>query len=435
MKINTSHIFLFYLYLYLFDGVVKGISFLIHFPMLGQLKSVVLVVLFFVGNKKAIKSLSIKKGSLLIFMSFLFYLIYSLCIGLNIFQVIFAIKLIFPLLLVSLIYRNCEAFLTKSNHYIFIIILAMIGLILNQFISFPWQGLSITIGDIDLASSRLESFGSSSLKRLPGFGSTPGTTSFLVLVCYIFIMLSYKDSLFRLKFNIISVLTLSTIILSTQKSTLLAFFMLYTPIFLYAFVCKKRFLFKWSSLVSFLFLLIPFLMSLNIYLKSKSFSGVIVNDMFNSGTTIFFASFADRIYNTWPFTLYEYMSKDYINIMFGTGLGSVGPPAKYFMESESVKVSPGDGIIVTLISYFGIFGFLSLIIIFAVFYNKVSKDFSNSPIGYLLLSAFFIIGSSFNVIDNPMLILGLLTSFSYLSLLSERKRDITNLHKDIWSIN
>ncbi|MCW7548264.1 hypothetical protein OO184_10010 [Photorhabdus sp. APURE] len=324
-------------------------------------------------------------------------------------QVAFALKLLTPILIP--LAKDDISYRISSRTITLLFVVSFVGVLVNQFYTYPWQGINGSLGGIDTVSSLSTESNPGFLIRVPGFSSTPGTLSFLIISLYLIDTykkynqrVGNKSKVFFFDANFI--LALLTIILSTQKSTLLAFFLCVSFQIIYD--ARKMIIFKRVSIsvlfliafvMSYIFPIISFIMYLNGGYSRVNISKLLSGCGEYSG---FIASYIDRIVNSWPHfysLFFEQVDRNIFKIIFGIGLGSVGPAARII---DSSFYNPGDNFLISLIAYFGFLG--AGIITFWLVKKIMSsmRSFNDNPFLVIALLSLLGVGSSFNVIDTPI---------------------------------
>lgn len=404
--------FLLYLYLVCFDGVIKGGAYLVGVPQLVLIKEIALFVLYMELGYSVVFYKKIKKRALFFLFVILFFIVYAILKSVDLIQLLFGLKLLLPIM-IPFLNHNVLKGVSTGNIY-FLLIVSFVGVLINQFVEFPWQGVDATIGSLDAVSSVSTDSNPGILKRVPGFSSTPGGLSFLVVSLYLIhqfnkFVASEENSFYRVKiFDGVLFLSFFTIILSTQKATLLAlFFCLIIQVIhdlSLSSLTKKIGIYIVFAILITLSILLP-VISLWLYLK-YGYVGVNIGGLMEGRDGgEFFSSFVDRVLNTWPlfFSLFFLQSHNSIvYFLFGSGIGSVGPASKLV---KSVFYNPGDNFVIACIAYFG---FLGLIFVLCWLMLKIREGmylFRHEQITLLVLVVLLGVGSGFNLVDNPVVLI------------------------------
>ena len=402
LKMNNFLIFvpISYLYLSAFDGVIKGISYTVGLPLLGQLKDAPLFLGFLYLILSSNLKIALKKttGYILFFLAL--YILYSLYLGIRFPQIIFALKLLLPVIIGLRLHISS---LNNGNwyfHIIFLVIITVIGLIANQFIDYPWQNIDIAIFGADISSSKISDVNITSLKRVPGFGATPGSSSIFILVLSIIFI--YKRRIASKSFGLVDFLFHLTcifgVIFTTQKTVLVALLACYITAFFTSNPksTQRLMILLISSLI------IPPIISF-IYYINFGYTPIGLNLIKIPYGLDFLASYIDRIINIWPFYYSMAMSEHPIlSFIFGMGIGSTGPSAKIFSPDF---YHPGDGIIISLISYFGLIGFILILKLFIFNFKKYRVLLKEFPDAFVYITLIISLGGALNVIDSPLVML------------------------------
>jgi len=301
----------------------------------------------------------------------------------NIKQVAFGFWILIPMV-AGVILRK-EMITNWSNWLSFISFLwfiSVLGVIVNNFIKYPWEGAIFSIGDTELRSAKLW-FGLGT-KRLAGFGRASSITSDQIIVLSILLI----GKLTKRKWIVccIWILSFIAIVLTTNKTAIvimalvgfLWFFWNYSPKF-------GSFLLK-ISIIGVGFLSIVFPISAFIIYQSPQI--LKYQSLFNSIIT--------RFSWTWP-RIYNMMT-EYGNLLMGRGIGGIGTAQKLFSPNL-----PGisDNLSVYLFATFGLVGYIVYInFIFSSLLSVVRDRFSYTlgVLAFVIMS----LGITSNVIESPI---------------------------------
>jgi len=256
------------------------------------------------------------------------------------------------------------------------------GVILNYFVSYPWEGTIYSLGGIEFRSARLW-FGHG-FKRLAGLGRSSSITANQLLIFSVLLLGLIKKQ--KSKSFIIWALSSIAIILTTNKTAILI--IIFVGVFWFFWKTSPqfgRFLLKISILGTGLTLIIlPIFSVLNNYGSQFTKTQSILN------------SFNMRLSLVWPGVI-ELIAEQGGNPFFGIGVGGVGAAQKYFNPGfQNVT----DNISLFLYASFGIIGLI--LVIFCVL-ASLSNGFKNQ-ISYtvgILTFVIFTIGITSNVIQSP----------------------------------
>lgn len=288
-------------------------------------------------------------------MIFLFFSIVALMQNISIIQVIFGLTFYIPIIYGVMFYTRVHKNMQQLKYaLLFFSLVASLGLILNVFIDFAWGTYAYQMGDKLINAGRTSgAFGA--YTRPPGFSRMSSIAGAHVMVSSVFVlpMLFDRSKILGVLYWLLS---LVSIFASMTKAALIAF--LFASILL---VVKSNLL-KKLSLATFAIgsILLPF--STIFYQYSLSLTDSLVN-------LILFASFEDRLVNTWPNVIH--VLHQYGNLWFGRGLSGLGGAQRLF---GSISMGPVDlGVADNLPLYlYGNFGFVG-IFIFIYLYFVASK--------------------------------------------------------------
>lgn len=339
--------------LYLFE--TAGIAYVFYIR-----ETFVLIPLLLFFFLTAIK-LSIKTADLFLIVLLLIGFIWGFYNTGNLLLNLFGVKLFFPFVVGFIVsrYFDTQEFNSKFKSFFkVILIFTLIGLVVNYFVPFPWEGSMINVGGIDVESSRQwEAYGTG-LKRLAGFtrGSNLAATILSISSVYIFTQTTHGGTKW-----LVVLATILGLVLTTMKGLLLAYLVVLT-------VVSFKFLRKWLKV----FPLVLYSLSILLPLFAKQ----ILDYFLTSNKIIYLAlySFLDRMFRVWPDTIELITSKG--NVLFGRGVGGVGISQIYF---DSANYQPADNAFLYIWGNFGLFGviviFLSLIKFIKLdsYFNLTSK--------------------------------------------------------------
>ena len=280
--------------------------------------------------------------------------------------------------------------------------IAVVGIILNSFVEFPWTGTTYEVLGVQREVARKWAY--LDYDRLAGFGRSSFTTSYLIVFYCCAILYSRKYALLlRLGCYAISFYAL---FLSTSKTSLALWAAI--PIFLIGYeVCKLIFparlllpYFWAKSTIVFLIILV-----IGLPLWSE------VPNLLHDRQTFYFFSFAsllERMQYAWPTSL-DLLSYGG-NFVLGRGIGGIGTAQK-FTEPDLYMFA--DNLFVYVFVSTGIVG------VIALFYGLIAKlradyryDRERFDTTFFLLLYILGIGITVNTIEGPFqaLVLGILVA-------------------------
>lgn len=397
LKKVTIFTFYFFVSILAFEGPLRfllgkfGLDGLIYVKDLMILLNVMLYIIIRLKNGYFEKK---------IFGFIIFLIIYS---GVSIFngknygQIIFAIKMFFPVLLGILLkdifvneFDNITKFFLKVYK------ISIIGAIINLFITFPWDNDSTEMLGMNITMS--STYGANGVIRYAGLTRNPGTFAMILLSISLLYMLNRNYNIY----NKIVVWIASGIFiyLSTSKAAIITYFIITLIIFI-----KRRvnILVRINRVLIVINLILPISSIILEYEKIKTFfeSGI--------GRKIPLNSLFDRLINTWP-AAFE-LVKVSGNYLTGIGMGGIGVSQKYF---ENLLYNPADSLFVYL---YGICGVFSLYITMYC-YMKVKKVYTTDKemtiLLQLILTMVLAYGITYQSIENGICAIFLGIVFSYM---------------------
>lgn len=385
---------------YVFEAVVRywldqmGLPFLIYF------KNFVFLLLILLGLTITIVESRINKILLLMFLVMFSSSITGLLNGLGLYQVLFGLNILLPLLAVFIYFYyfeiNIELFIKM---YRILVPIVFFGLILDSFYELPWQGLNYQIGDINIVGNL--QWWAVGIDRLSGFQRASFDSAIII---YAFLTLYFinllfskrKDNFFVKSYDFVLLLfCLISIGLTTSKSSyvaVLSIIILYLLVIFY----RKTSNFKYLPIILIKFSLLTFYVIAIIPPLLSFFNPIWVLNL-KAGNTFFYkffiASYMDRILNMWPnaFSLLEHTNIPF----FGRGLGSIGMSQLYF---EPSLYNSADNFFVYI---YVVAGIPSFILIFYILYSILTLriDEHKGLLKMFLLVAILNYGSTVNVIE------------------------------------
>lgn len=278
--------------------------------------------------------------------------------------------------------------------------IAVSGVFLNYFISFPWTGLEYSIEGIERSLSKESlTFG---LDRLAGFSRSNFDVSFQIT--FYSSMLFYNKSIRKIFLISIYLISIFAIWLTTTKSALLGLAAIGPVLMALALLGKKQFKTKtWFLVASLLFIsgiviLVPTWFSI---LNKIEISSNYTSFMFINADTLI-----DRINYTWPMAI-DLIRADYqaLEWIFGRGIGGIGATAKVVSVDY---YNPADNLFVYL---YVTCGLLSLVIIAGLIQGSINIVKREKELTALLIAIMFMaLGLTSSMIEAiiPELFLGIL---------------------------
>jgi hypothetical protein len=310
--------------------------------------------------------------------------------GLPVAQVLFGVKVWLPLLFgVTLANDGVAAKLDRPRLWGTVWALLVFGVVLNLFVKYPWSGMTMQVGDTQVAANREWETGG--LSRVSGFSRTSFDAAICILLLAFYLVVR-SDSWPRR--GLIWFCSGVAVVLTTTKGAIGAW-LLATPILplllgvrpeLYVYQRFRR------SLAFGAVTMLALIAAFTPLLSTQLTWGVL-----EEGTPAFFlfASFGDRIVNTWP---NAFKLLDSWQFVTGRGLGGIGSAQSYF---ELNKFCPADSFFVYLYVTAGLVGAAMYMAMLAGMWQLNLSKFSGR-LTYCVLLFVFVYGVTVNVVESAV---------------------------------
>lgn len=377
-KINLELLFFkLYILILIFEAPIRYILNKVGLAALIYAKDGIIIILIALGLKK----MMFNRNHLIIFIitinSFIMATIY---VG-NYKQIgFFALKVLAVFLAGIIEYKNILKDIEENKgFYIFCFIVTTGGVIINNFISFPWEGVKYEIGNsVITASKQWSSLGQ---KRLAGFTRNSINASTYIMFCAMVIQLN-KNVKKPIKI-ICCILTFYSIYLTTTKGMIISCVLFYVINF---------FDFKFNKKVV-INVLIGFMILLPIFSTvCEPVFDFLKENLEYEIYTKYFDSFRDRLCNTWPKALK--LATDHGNWILGRGMGGIDGSQSIY---EHLLYCPADNMFVYL---YVIFGIPSMLIFFCIIKKVNGMKFKSQEDIYLY--NILLIVCSYGIISNVL---------------------------------
>ncbi|MGQ7936178.1 hypothetical protein [Paraburkholderia sp. D1E] len=260
---------------------------------------------------------------------------------------------------------------------LFCAIASGVGVLVNSFRDLPWQGYMYKIGDTQLEGSR--DWNAFDVARLAGFARISVSAAIGIALPILYVTPSIKNYIVR---NGILAASLIPIYLTTHKASIVA-------LALGGLVLKT---YRTKGLV---LIVCATLLGAAIWLPfSTTFENYVI-DMHDDVDLLLFASFDDRLNNTWPDFID--VATQFANPITGVGFGAVGSSLRIFEVPALLGRGGGDLAVSdnTALALWGSFGALGVAIyasLFFVFKRLYSYDVVASRGLIAVAIAIFVIG-------------------------------------------
>ena len=264
--------------------------------------------------------------------------------------------------------------------------MTILGVYLNTFVNFPWEGLEYDIGNKTItATTQWSTLGQ---KRIAGFSRSSFNVASQIIIFAMLIQVDKKNNRF---FKLLCcALTIGAIVLTTTKGLLVTCIIFYINDFLNIEKIKKIFI----KILIIIMIILPIFSTvcepLFDFLKENLEYEVYIK---------YFDSLKARLMEVWPGS-FELLAKNGNGIL-GRGLGGIGASQYNF---EVNLYSPADNMFVYLYVTFGVF---SILIYYCIidFINKTNfknkSDYTNIIYNTLLIICSYGIVS--NILEEPLL--------------------------------
>jgi len=293
--------------------------------------------------------------------------------------------------------------------------IALLGLFLELCYELPWSGYEYEAFGHSIEGSR--SWSTLGIPRLSGFGRASFETA-SILFCLTALNLTSAHMLSRKKTflqkvydSTLVLLSFAGIIVTTSKTSIVAFLILLLFHVLIKFHDRFRGLLKQAAGLSVKCLLLGvfclgFLPPIFAGVARYSEAELLESD--NTAVILLSGSYRERIVSVWP-DAFDLLSEDHM-ILTGRGLGGIGVPQKYFEED---LYNPGDNVYVYLLVDFGVvaLGLFLLYLLYRLLFVRLNQDHARHFLVFCLL--FFAYGVTVNVVESPtlMMTLGVLLAY------------------------
>ncbi|UCD94200.1 MAG: O-antigen ligase family protein [Candidatus Zixiibacteriota bacterium] len=380
------------------------------FPIFIYLKDAFLVAIFLYFVIRTAFSARMNRLLLVLLAVILYGIVVGLFNGLALLQVLFGAKIYLPFFIGFLAIYSFgleRTFLIRLFHVFVPIIL--LGLLLDLLFDLPWAGFEYEAYGVPIQAAR--KWWTLTLPRLSGFARASFETAILLTslsTLYLASHLSPSDTFSR-RINlgniILLILSLAGVVLTTSKSSIVAFLFLAIFYFLINSWEKYGDTYRPISGLAVKLLLILILLAGIIPPAVALTSPTIVTDHLSSGSTIITAvsaSYVERMQTMWPEAL-ALLSSGYMFVT-GRGVGGIGAAQHYFEESA---YNAADNLYVYFLVDFGTI-FLALFLLYLI-YNVLMLTPLKRKCFYfsLFCLVLFTYGTTLNVIESPALMMTL----------------------------
>lgn len=224
----------------------------------------------------------------------------------------------------------------------FCLVASLVGIALDMFTSVPWKGYSYMMGDVELTANKSWAFGSTD--RLAGFARMSTNLAVMIALYSLFLAAFMRSRLLRM---MLYPLAFGAIFLTTNKSTAAAYLLTLVMLFLAGYRMPSATAFFMAVLMGMALPIASLLLNIP---QSEAYSAGL------------FASFNDRLINSWP-NFIEVISSEGWG-WWGAGFGAVGSSAAAFPLSWLELLAIADN---TALYLWGMLGVLGVLLYFLLF--------------------------------------------------------------------
>lgn len=329
--------------------------------------------------------------------------------GLPVFQVLFGVKVLLPFVAgFSLVSSGVLSSLDRPRVWLALWAVVGLGIAINHFYRFPWSGLTVTVGEVDIQANR--EWTAEGRARLSGFSRTSYDAAMLILLLHLYLVSGMRSIRARWLMTIASG---AAIALTTSKGAVGA--LIVTSAFIPVFDAIRRSGHLWRT---------PCIL----LLIAVGFAGILAPlatmhmayPTFQSGTTesFLFNSMVDRGWETWPKAFALLQEWQWI---LGRGIGGIGAAQQYF---EAGLMNPADNMFVWLIVTGGLAGggFYLWLLFGSV---RLDPALPADAYAYLVLICVFAYGLCANMVESAIFSSALGAISAHLCAKRPRARDGT----------
>ncbi len=356
-----------YLSSIIFEGIVRFSLYNYGMTYLLYIRDLFIIIIIAVYILHSLLSSRINRIFLIIIVLLIFHSIIALFYVSNVLMPLFAWKtlilLFFGILFGHLFFTNLRM---TIRIFSILLICAIIGILINYFIAFPWEGLEYSIGGVDIEGVRAwaDIF---SIKRLSGFSRTSYDAAIQMLLLGLFLFCHLKNKFFR---NLLWILIALPLLLTTTKGIIVTYSILTMFLLIYRIVPNYGKIYN-KGLYFLLIIAITFpIMSIITY----SYTNV----------PLVLLSFFMRVGWMWP-GAFELIHR-FGSLILGRGFGGIGSSQIYF---EPEKLIAPDNI---FIAFYGNFGLLGVGYLFYLARLGQTLNLKTEKFYFLILFSFFTYG-------------------------------------------
>jgi hypothetical protein len=327
----------------------------------------------------------------------------ALCSGLGVPQMLFGLKVWLPFVCAFLLVETGSAEqLDAPKAWCTLWAILCGGIFVNYFYRFPWIGLTVQIGDVDISANR--EWTALGVQRLSGFSRTSVDAATMILLLYIYLVVVLRGTLSRI---VVIVFSGAAIALTTSKGAVGVFVgtVLLLPVLTLTRTTAPRLK---GLLVGGLIAIAAIGAIAPLLSMQIPFPRLRVG----STEAWLFGSLLARAWDTWPGAL-DLLSSQW-QLVMGRGIGGIGAAQGIF---EPARLNTADNLFVYLYVTGGVLG-AALYGFYACASFRLDLEKSVHRIGYLTLFCVLGYGVPASIIESATFALAL---GGLLSMLSHRK--------------
>lgn len=253
------------------------------------------------------------------------------------------------------------------NIIISVFIITALGVYLDYFFTFPWSGFTYNVGGTEVEGTR--DWTTKGLERCAGFARMSTSAAFY-LVCSSLLLYKYEKSLW-LRFLTLLV-AFPAILLTTSKAGILGFTLgIFSILIINHIYTIRLFIFSLIAMI--------------IYLPASTLFWTYKIDITDPLSLLLFASFEDRLINTWP-SFFSGVAK-FGNPITGVGFGGVGSTIKFFAKGSRDSLQVADNFALYIYGFFGVFAVVLLVYLANIALKLfVSKNRLNNALAVVMVA-------------------------------------------------
>ncbi|MEY4509214.1 MAG: hypothetical protein RLZZ450_1336 [Pseudomonadota bacterium] len=315
--------------------------------------------------------------------------------GLPFAQLLFGFKVWLPLLFgFFLTSSDAHLALHRPRMWTWVWALMVVGVIANVFITYPWAGMLMQVGETTVEANR--EWDAGGFNRASGFSRTSFDAAICVLLLSFYLLVVHKKLLYRVA---IWLLTGTAVVLTTTKGAVGAFLVatFVAPLVLsidperYSTQRVRRVIAQATvSVLAVIAALVPLV------------AGQIGTGYIEEGTVEFFllASFGERISLTWP-TAFGLL--DSWQFVTGRGIGGIGAAQTFF---ELDRFCPADSLFVYVYVTAGLVGVAMYLALLSGVWT-LNLGSTGGRLTFFVLLFVFVYGTTVNVVESAVALMSI----------------------------